>query len=403
MILRSSVLRPVALLVGALVVASCSAGSEAPTPSEDEARTGRARTAIVKGKESDASQDAVVLVMHYDAVQKGGGGAAGCTGILLTPKLVLTARHCVAVTDDGAACTAEGTATSGGVIRGDHNPSALFVFSGRERPDLISGVDRAIRGVEIFSSGSKTLCNNDLALILLSKPVEGAMIAPVRLEDSPRKDELVTVVGWGVTEKTPDPDIRQQRTGVKILDVGPMKDLGTAEFRVGESTCSGDSGGPALAASGAVLGVLSRGGNGTGTSGVDNCIEGENIFTSAAGHASTLRAAYEKAGQEPWIEGMPNPLLGKLGESCEADGACQSSICNLGAKSCTQACDAAPCPGGYSCGAADGRRLCLKNEEEDEGCSASGSSGSAPERGSTSIALAFLALAVARRRAARSR
>src|SRR6185503_12295547 len=98
-----------------LVVASCAIST--PDVGSDDRAEGRIASVaspIVRGTESDVSQDGVVLVMHYDALAKGGGAATGCTGSLLTPRLVLTARHCVAVTDGGASCREDGAPIAGG-------------------------------------------------------------------------------------------------------------------------------------------------------------------------------------------------------------------------------------------------------------------------------------------------
>src|SRR5690606_484428 len=109
---RASALYPMRarLFLLAGLVVSCSFGD----PAGEMDRASAVASPIVGGVHSDASQDAIVLVMHYDAVRRGGGAASGCTGSLLTPRLVLTARHCVAITDPGAACTSEGKPVAGG-------------------------------------------------------------------------------------------------------------------------------------------------------------------------------------------------------------------------------------------------------------------------------------------------
>jgi hypothetical protein len=355
------------LLTAPLTAVSCS--SESP-PAE---HTSSAVSAIVKGIDSDASQDATVLVMRYDALTKGGAAASGCTGSLLTPRLVLTARHCVATTDPAAACSSDGKPIVGGAVEHDHEPSSIYVFAGKDRPDFIAGTARPAKGKEILSTGAKTLCDNDIALVLLDRPLEGGKIAPIRLESKPTKGEIVTVVGWGIADDDPNPPTRRQRTGVEVVEVGPAEGLPPTEFRIAEGTCQGDSGGPAIAASGAVLGALSRGGNGTDGIGADACLGGTNIFTSAAGHADFIRAGYAKAGQEPWLEGQPNPLLAKVGELCGADTDCRTNVCDTERKSCAEECSSRACAEGFACVAQGARKVCAPSEHDDDdgGCAVS--------------------------------
>ncbi len=382
------------------LVLSCSSAA----PSESE-RTSTVRAPIVNGVDSDASQDAIVLVMHYDAVKEGGGAASGCTGSLLTPRLVLTARHCVATTDPGAACNSEGKPVAGGAVEKDHEPSAIYVFAGKDRPDFLSGTAKPVRGKEILTTGATTLCDNDIALVLLERPLPEGKIAPVRLDAKPEKGETVTVVGWGIADDDPNPSTRQQRSGVTIVDVGPADELGPKEFRIGEGTCQGDSGGPAIAASGAVLGALSRGGNGSAATGADACLGGTNIFTSTAAHADFIRAGYQKAGQEPWLEGQPNPLLAVNGAACAADADCRSNVCDAERKTCAEECSSAgACNGGFTCVAQSERKICAPtgaNEDDYDGCSASprGSSRSSVAASvSSAFALAVLFSSVRRRK-----
>jgi len=289
-----------AALLALLVACAAPAG-------EDVATT---RQAIVRGTDSDASQDAAVLVLHYDALSK--DGSAGCSGTLLAPRLVMTARHCVADTDPSAACKSDGTPISGGAVRGDHDPTKLYVFSGLHRPDFLSGTPQGAKGQAIVDDGASTLCNHDLALIVLDQPLPGGKIAPIRLDGGPKKDEVVALAGWGITETTNTPETRQTKSGVKVLDVGPSgaldgSALGSAEVLIDEGGCAGDSGGPAFAASGAVIAALSRGGNGTPGEGAASCVGGTNIYTSPAAFKDMVLSAFDKAGAKPWLEGQPQP------------------------------------------------------------------------------------------------
>jgi hypothetical protein len=287
-------------LLLALVLTACAS---------PEAHTGTVSSAIIGGSDSDDGQDATVLVMRYQGGDNGTLG--GCSGVLITPKLVLTARHCVAETDETSVCSSEGTAVQGGKIHGNVPPEALYVFPGKSRPDLLNeGLSRAARGAEIIDDGGDTVCNHDMALILLQRPMDGVPVAPLRLYGKATEGDTITAVGWGYTDSESDPATRKQRADITVLAVGPLKDagLGADEFITAEGTCQGDSGGPALASSGAVVGILSRGGNGTKDPPPDACHQAQNVYSALFGRADVIMDASHRSGYEPWLEGEPNPL-----------------------------------------------------------------------------------------------
>lgn len=284
----------------------------APATAEE---TGTSRAAIIGGADSQAADDAVVLLVHYDALSK--DGSAGCTGTLLAPRLVLTARHCLAETDGSLACAPDGTAQAGGAVRADFVPSKIFVFAGRERPDYLSGAAKGARGAEIIHDKAPNLCNHDLALLVLDAPLRDVPIAPLRLDGETKVGDALRIVGWGITETTNTPPVRRVRHDVPVVALGPSEGTGPSELRIGEGGCAGDSGGPAIAASGAVVGVLSRGGNGTDGTGKDRCIgkDATNVFTKVSAFRDVILSGYAKVGQDAWSEGGRDPRLPKEEES----------------------------------------------------------------------------------------
>jgi secreted trypsin-like serine protease len=268
----------------------------------DEA-IGQTRAAIVAGSASDASQDAVVMLVTIDPAKK--NQVFICTAALLAPRLVLTARHCVSDTDLDVACSADGKPVRGGAIQKNHDPKHLYVFTGKDRPILTPSVfSPAGRGLEILDDGATNLCNHDLALVLLEKPIDAVPLAPIRLDSDAAKGERLVTVGWGVTLDTVEPDARQQRAGVTVTRVGPDDNqpvVSANEIAFDESICLGDSGGPVLAEStGAVVGVVSRGGNGSEEPEPKaGCIGATNLATKVAPFKDLLLRGYERAGAQP--------------------------------------------------------------------------------------------------------
>lgn len=364
----SSTLSRLAALAAAGAL-SCASAADLDASGEE---VGASALPIIGGELSDASQDAIVLLIHY--VEETDRFSV-CSGTLLTPRLVVTARHCLVKADPSMACAANGRAVSGGQVREAFDASELYVYAGDRRPSLREILPLSVRGLDILDEGGSGLCNSDIGLLLLEDDVPNAKIAPVRLDGKARVGERVTFVGWGTTQGTTLPLARQQRPGGSILSVGPQRHLGlgSAEIMVGEGTCEGDSGSPALSAKGAVIGALSRGGNGTLADDGSSCLDGKNIYTTTAGFRSLVMKGYARAGQDPWLEGRPNPRLARTGDACEWGSDCQSNACDPDLGVCEEDCSFSGCFEGFVCGP-DGRQ-CVPEPPEpppEGGCVAAG-------------------------------
>jgi hypothetical protein len=317
----------------AFAAAVLGAGGLAPA-GDDPAETRRGP--IVAGQDSDPAQDAVVLLVR---VIEGAAGqeTSQCTGTLVAPNLVLTARHCVSRTLEGRfRCDEAGRLAAGSVggkVAPEQPAGPLYVFAGTERPRFGTGAARPDATVaEIFHDGADVLCGHDLALARLDRPVAGRPIAPLRLDGPPLAGEALTVVGWGVTETASEPARRQQRAGVAIQRVGPAPATGGTgvpagpvaprEFQTGEVTCNGDSGGPAFAeATGAIVGVTSAGGNGRGASRDEpaaGCagVDAASYFTAVPSFGAVFDRAFAAAGARPWREGQALPPVAEAAGGC---------------------------------------------------------------------------------------
>src|SRR5262249_43490996 len=132
-------------------------------------------------------------------------------------------------------------------------------------------------------------------------------------------------------------------------------------------TCHGDSGGPVYdQASGALIALTSRGGNGTGLDTAAGCTNGgtgraaQNIFSRGDAYADLIKSTVPSGAETGWEEGTrkptspttPAPDPGTLGAKCGGSGECASKICVAkdAAQVCSQACsDTKVCPTGFDC------------------------------------------------------
>lgn len=401
---------PLAFSLLAALTAGCAAS--------DGSDLGRNSSPIINGVPSGPEDNSAVAVLNLPA---GGGFNGACSGVLISPKIVLTARHCVSQTQaGGVACSKDGKPLAGGGVVKDYPAKDLAILTGTKLN--FSMFSTAPRGTKVLTSGTRNLCNNDIALIILDEAITDMPIAQLRLETAPEKGENILAVGWGVSNTSND-YVRRRRADIPITAIGPISTVsggavGPNEFQIGEGICSGDSGGPAYAmTTKAVLGVVSRGGNGYPVTDSDpqytSCVDKDgyvthNIYTRVDQFKDLILSAFAETGEEPWLEGGPDPRLKKFGDECAGSDECQSGICidAGGKKTCSQTCDAT-CPDGYACIDAGGTKVCAPaptNAASDSGtdskggCSVSTPHSSAPSLGVAGLALAAAALIRRRRR-----
>jgi len=258
-------------------------------------------------------------------ISSGDGYPRGCSGTLVAPNLILTARHCISVFTDGQySCTAEGEL--------DESKPRVPAYAG-EMGALYSFDQIAIHvgavpdesepaalGQELIAPGTSTICRNDIAFVVLDRDLD----LPIRALRLGRvvPNERVLVVGYGVNDS--EYVARFEREG-PVLAVGKSPDFpsgGAAlplTFAFGNGPCPGDSGGPAISVeSGEVLGVYSLV--------LGSCMDAEarNLYTHVGSFESIVRDAFAAAGHEEILDPPPgsggSASDGGGGEGPEAGG-----------------------------------------------------------------------------------
>ena len=234
-----------------------------------------------------------------------------CTGTLVAPNLVLTARHCVTNFVNGLwTCDAAGNliSTGPGQMGTPDTPSNITVFIG-PGPSLT----KAAKGKAIFSPNANTICLNDIALVLLDTELTALPIKPIRLTTGTFPGEDIRSIGYGVdgSDSGFSTKIRRTRSGIPIAQVGPSSfrpvgdPIAPRTFLTnGSALCDGDSGGPAFSDADAVVGVFSQL--------VGNCTssDAKNIYTQIAPFMQDIvLPAFQASGYEPWLEGNSEPGL----------------------------------------------------------------------------------------------
>lgn len=376
-----------ALVFGALAIVGCSSSSASePTGSV---------TANV--------QNGTVDTTHRFAVGVCGGASQPgdcrgiCSGALILPNVVATARHCVSQSPERIDCRTNpsfGADKTGFYIT--TNPS---MFSG-------SATTGWYKAKTVLRPNDAHICGNDIALIVLEKSVPEAEAKPVTpgiqhvMWDS-RYLPSFTAIGYGRT----GPASLGGNGGAgtrRILDLIDVRcvpgsetmdcptGLNASEFVGGGGICQGDSGSSAFETTSfqnddaVSFGVLSRGGESD-----DGTLCEASIYTRFDAHrdfvldvaktASQNWSLYPEPAWTAYVEPPPSKSSKKdagassptdsngystIGEECAKNKDCASGLCVEadGAKVCSKSCedDESSCGKGYECR----ESVCLKVAKE---------------------------------------
>lgn len=282
----------------AVVASICTGCATETTESPVETKVvGGEETKIFGGSADDASNAQSNVVALKVGTE---GNYQLCSGALIAANVVLTARHCVAKSiTSTVSCDENGNSTNGPHVDGNHDPREISVFMG-ESPKFSGKADAMAK--QVISPDSNTLCDNDIALIVLDTALQNVAPLAVRLGAAKAVvgGEAIRSVGYGQNNDALPLGTRMRKDGVSILAMGrgvsaSNTALGGNEFEVGESICEGDSGGPAISeATGAVIGVVSRGG------GCDDNFG--HIYTATTAFKDLVNQAFVVAGGAPTVE-----------------------------------------------------------------------------------------------------
>jgi secreted trypsin-like serine protease len=313
--------------VGALAVA-CLASCSAPAPTEIVDTT----SSPIQGGSVDTMHQFAVGVVQLAQEQQ--NMIAFCTGVMLAPNLVATARHCVA----------QLTSTTIDCMSSSFGPlyPADKVFVTTDTNITMKSPFYDVSTVLVPSGADQTaVCGNDIALMILTKNIDlpqyvEPVIAPPMTNG--QYQPVVTAIGYGIDTPTDTTGMtagtRRIKENVELTcipndtsftdcfsDPTARQVLTANEFVSGDSTCEGDSGSGAFEQKNfddgrwVSFGILSRGGvSDDGTT----CLQ--PIYSRFDAWGSLIVGAAQQAAKDAQAQGAGYPLAAWAGGSATAEG-----------------------------------------------------------------------------------
>lgn len=368
-----------AFAVALIPAAGCSSSKNASTE-----RLSTTSSAIQGGTDDTTDSFAVGIVSFGGS--GGDGSIAVCSGAMIAPNLVMTARHCVSqVSSEEVDCTSDSFSA----------PYAASNFYVTNKSEMSQDPSDYVQGAQVIVPTDTHFCGNDLALIILQSPMPNVTtyVTPLvndSMSDHSLYEKVVTAIGYGVSSAGgSDSGTRRIKQNIAVTCIPDDSTTTTActqaqaggdvadnEFTTGSGTCSGDSGSSAYeqanytAGTPVSFGVLSRGGE-QGTTCLDAVYtrtdKWADLIRQTAQTAATMGGytAPDWAGAAATDGGTADP--GAEGSPCTTSDECDSKNCQSadGTNSfCVATCDPSnpSCDDGYSCGAdQNGGNDCFAN------------------------------------------
>jgi len=206
-----------------LCISSCGGGGGNDDQSGDSQFAGSCALRITNGSQCQTGSGPVVLLELYDQSQT---LVATCSGAFISSTHVLTGAHCF----DGGISSAQ--------IRFGNN---------RIR-------SKSIAIPSTYQAGVNSLSDSDFAVVTLESTASGAEILPILSSETIRFDQTFNIIGFGQDEngnsalQGNDYEESLKKCTMVINDISiPLRAFAASFNETGQSVCSGDSGGPAIA------------------------------------------------------------------------------------------------------------------------------------------------------------